>query len=148
MARRQKRSGQTGLLGRSAPQPEVSYRPVGKPSKAPKHLLLQIGSSPDSITTIGCEVQDRILLGRADAPTNANPDIDLNPYNAHEKGISRRHLFILRTDDALYVQDPGSRNGTKLNGTPLKKGEPYPLNDGDVLILGALQIVIWYVAVD
>jgi NAD(P)-dependent dehydrogenase (short-subunit alcohol dehydrogenase family) len=43
-------------------------------------------------------------------------------------------LFQARRDGATFeVSDPGSQNGTKLNGELLSPGEYHPLRDGDVL---------------
>jgi CheY-like chemotaxis protein len=47
--------------------------------------------------------------------------------------ISRRHCRFFVCDNQVWVEDLGSRNGTCLNGEPLK--EARPLRDGDSLSL-------------
>ena len=44
--------------------------------------------------------------------------------------LSRRHARIFREQDALYIVDLGSRNGTFLNGRQLTD-QPVNVNDGD-----------------
>ncbi len=51
--------------------------------------------------------------------------------------ISSKHAEIQPLGLGRYqVVDVGSSNGTSVNGRRLNKGTPYPLNDGDVLLLG------------
>jgi pSer/pThr/pTyr-binding forkhead associated (FHA) protein len=143
----QRRRIQTGLLGKERPVEGRRRLPDDNPpivpvSEAPTHLLFQIGSG--TVTTIGLAVAESLIIGRADPP-GFMPDVDLTYYNALEKGVSRRHAMITRSNNVLYIQDLGSRNQTILNDETLEPQQPYPLNDGDVLMVGALQIVVWYV---
>lgn len=117
--------------------------PLRTPQPAPSHLLFQIGSG--TVATLGCEVQPVISIGRSDDATGYKPVIDLQPYQATEKGVSRQHLEVLEMDGDIYVRDLGARNGTKMNGVPMTKNQRYPLFDGDVFLLGNLQVIIWFV---
>lgn len=117
--------------------------PLRTPQPAPSHLLFQIGTGP--IATIGCEVQPTISIGRGDDATGYKPVIDLQPYHATEKGVSRQHIEILVVEGQIFVQDLGARNGTKLNGVPMTPHQRQPLFDGDVFHLGTLQVIIWFV---
>jgi DNA-binding winged helix-turn-helix (wHTH) protein len=57
-----------------------------------------------------------------------------------ERQVSRQHLKIKRVDEGYYVEDLDSKNGTWLNGKPLK-GES-PLQDGDEIKLAmAVKLV-------
>lgn len=49
--------------------------------------------------------------------------------------ISRRHFKISFSarDKKFYIEDIGSTNGTKVNGTDIKGKGSYPLNPGDVI---------------
>lgn len=51
---------------------------------------------------------------------------------------SRQHGEITRADDAYWLRDTGSRNGTVLNGAPLV--ERKKLNDGDEIDIGATRM--------
>ncbi len=140
-----KRPRQTGLLGQ-VPEPDRHFSGGQRHLEAaPTHLLFQIGQLPGPIVTIGAKVQEQLMLGRDDPPTAYVPEINLTPYGAADLGVSRRHMTILLQDNILYVQDMNSRNGSKLNDESLKPGDQYPLNDGDVLMLGGLQVTVWYV---
>ena len=85
-----------------------------------------------------------ILIGRKDASTNTFPDVDLTPYGAVEKGVSRRHAHIVFHDDGLTVGDVGSVNGTFLNGHRLTPYQERPMKSGDVLQLGTLVLQIYF----
>jgi hypothetical protein len=84
------------------------------------------------------ELKDRIVFGRMDTSSPRQPDIDLAPYGAVEKGVSRIHAAIERSDDVLTLVDMGSSNGTSLNGQRLAPDQPRVLRDGDEIRFGKL----------
>ncbi|MCC6021195.1 MAG: FHA domain-containing protein [Thermoproteaceae archaeon] len=47
--------------------------------------------------------------------------------------ISRNHFAIYAERRRFYIQDVGSKNGTWLNGRPIKGLNPQPLKHGDVI---------------
>ncbi len=49
------------------------------------------------------------------------------------KYISRSHFAIYAQGGKYYIQDTGSKNGTWLNGRPIKGLNPQPLRHGDVI---------------
>ncbi|NAZ32754.1 MAG: FHA domain-containing protein [Pyrobaculum sp.] len=49
------------------------------------------------------------------------------------KYISRNHFAIYAEGGRFYIQDMGSKNGTWLNGRPIKGLNPQPLKHGDVI---------------
>jgi hypothetical protein len=53
--------------------------------------------------------------------------------------VSRHHARIVVEGDRAVAYDLGSRNGVKLNGTPLK--DPVELKDGDRLRIGTQELV-------
>ncbi|MFJ7208058.1 FHA domain-containing protein [Streptomyces sp. NPDC098789] len=58
---------------------------------------------------------------------------------AHHHTVSARHAGVTVAEDgsATVTEElPGAVNGTRLNGTDLVAGRPYPLTDGDRLRLG------------
>jgi pSer/pThr/pTyr-binding forkhead associated (FHA) protein len=85
-----------------------------------------------------------IFVGREDANSNIFPEVDLTPYGALEKGVSRRHVRITCHADELTVEDVGSVNGTFLNGHRLNPYQKASLNSGDVLQLGTLALQIYF----
>jgi hypothetical protein len=90
------------------------------------------------------ELVDRMVIGRADSTSPRQPDIDLTPYGALEKGVSRVHAAIERSDDVLTLVDMGSANGTHLNGQKLMPDQPRVLRDGDEIRLGKLVAHIYF----
>jgi pSer/pThr/pTyr-binding forkhead associated (FHA) protein len=136
------------LIGSSAVMPDtepVSPRPQTGRLAAPWRLLMQIGGQNQ--TTVGIEVRDQIILGRADPVANFYPDLDLTPYGGQEGGVSRRHAVIIQDHEnqTLYLEDLNSVNGTRINGFTLETRRRYRLRDGDEIEVGRLQIVLRFV---
>lgn len=86
----------------------------------------------------------RTVLGRHDNTSTTRPDIDLTPFGALEKGVSRTHAAIERSEDTLTLIDLGSSNGTYLNGQRLTANQPRVLRDGDEIRLGKLVAHIYF----
>ncbi len=56
--------------------------------------------------------------------------------------VSRLHASILSLGNNNYaLRDEGSANGTKVNGQPVNKYQPYPLQEGDKIQLGQTVLV-------
>jgi pSer/pThr/pTyr-binding forkhead associated (FHA) protein len=65
------------------------------------------------------------------------PEIDLSDPPV-DPGISRLHALLLPDPGGFWaVLDPGSANGTLLNGREIPPGDLIPLRDGDRINLGA-----------
>jgi hypothetical protein len=78
-----------------------------------------------------------IRIGRHSASSGISPEIDLSVAPA-DPGISRLHAVLLRAADGSWaIVDPGSANGTLVNGAELAPGQVVPLHDGDRVHLGA-----------
>ncbi|MFN8531419.1 MAG: FHA domain-containing protein [Anaerolineae bacterium] len=93
--------------------------------------------------SIEAETMKEIVLGRGDPATGTVPTIDLGPYEAIEKGVSRKHAQIIRREDnALHLIDLASGNGTYLNGQRLIPNQPRILRNGDEIRLGRLVMMI------
>lgn len=86
------------------------------------------------------------VLGRYDTISTQRPDLDLTPFGALEKGVSRIHAAIYRSEDTdtLTLVDMGSSNGTHLNGQRLAPDQPRVLRDGDEIRLGKLVTHIYF----
>lgn len=103
-------------------------------------LLRIVGTS----TPLVLKPAEQITIGRLDAEQNITPDVDLTPYSAVEKGVSRIHAIIIRSEDGLLLIDKGSANGTHLNGQRLVAQQPRVLRDGDEIRLGKLVARIFF----
>ena len=56
--------------------------------------------------------------------------------------VSRLHASIISQGNNNYaLRDEGSANGTKVNGQPVNKYQPYPLQEGDKIQLGQTVLV-------
>jgi hypothetical protein len=56
--------------------------------------------------------------------------------------VSRLHASIISLGNNNYaLRDEGSANGTKVNGEPINKYQPYPLKEGDKIQLGQTVLV-------
>lgn len=76
------------------------------------------------------------LIGRWDAENLIFPEVDLDPEDPEAK-VSRRHARIVIGANGCSIEDLGSTNGTYINrGKRLIPGQPFPLVNGDELILG------------
>jgi len=91
-------------------------------------------------------VRERVIVGRADTPLGEGTSVDLTPYDAQAKGVSRQHAAILKDGNTLKVVDLGSTNGTYLNGMQLSPHQPRILRDGDEVGLGTLLLKVAFVA--
>jgi hypothetical protein len=62
----------------------------------------------------------------------------------HECGLSHRQARFIYIDEALYIEDTNSLNGTWVNGNHLTPFKSTKLNSGDTLVLGDVELLINY----
>lgn len=86
--------------------------------------------------------KNEYTLGRADPTLESAPDVDLTPYDAYGRGVSRLHAALRRGPDGWEIVDLGSANGTRLNGARLPPQAPRAVRDGDEIRLGDLALEI------
>jgi pSer/pThr/pTyr-binding forkhead associated (FHA) protein len=83
----------------------------------------------------------QVRIGRRSKARGLEPEIDLTGPPT-DPGISRLHAVLLATPDGGWaVLDPGSSNGTLVNGREIPVGEQVPLRDGDRINLGAWTVI-------
>jgi hypothetical protein len=83
-------------------------------------------------------------LGRVTEGQPILPDIDLTPYEAYSRGVSRLHSALKIVNKRVVIVDLGSSNGTRVNGQKIVPNVDYPLNNGDVIALGRLRIQVLF----
>jgi pSer/pThr/pTyr-binding forkhead associated (FHA) protein len=83
-----------------------------------------------------------LVIGRRGKSKKNNchaPDVDLEPYDGYDAGVSRQHALLAWRDDSYVLEDLKSLNGTFVNGTRLSPGEAVAIHDGDYVQFGTLQ---------
>jgi pSer/pThr/pTyr-binding forkhead associated (FHA) protein len=76
-------------------------------------------------------------IGRRSASRGLEPEIDLTGPPT-DPGVSRLHAVLIAEPDGNWaVLDPGSENGTLVNGNEIATGVRVPVRSGDQIHLGA-----------
>ena len=84
---------------------------------------------------------NQMRIGRRSVSRGLAPEIDLTGPPS-DPGISRLHAVLVAASDGSWaVLDPGSANGTLVNGTEIPVGNQVTLHDGDRINLGAWTII-------
>jgi hypothetical protein len=86
--------------------------------------------------------RSEFTLGRISEGQPIMPDIDLSPYQAYARGVSRLHAVLKREASRVFLMDLGSSNGTFVNGKRLSPHTDHAIANGDVVALGKLKIQI------
>ena len=80
-------------------------------------------------------------IGRRSVSRGLEPEIDLTGPPT-DPGISHLHAVLLAKPDGSWsVLDPGSSNGTQVNGDDISTGVEVPLHSGDRVSLGAWTVL-------
>ncbi len=83
----------------------------------------------------------QMRIGRRSATRELKPEIDLAEQPA-DPGVSRLHAVLVAAPDGTWsILDPGSANGTLLNGREIPAGQRIPLHEGDRINLGAWTVI-------
>lgn len=82
-----------------------------------------------------------VRIGRRSASRGLEPEIDLTGPPT-DPGVSHLHAVLIAQPDGTWsVLDPGSSNGTQVNGTDVVSGVPVPLHAGDRVSVGAWTVL-------
>ncbi|MBB5964663.1 FHA domain-containing protein [Planomonospora venezuelensis] len=82
-----------------------------------------------------------IRIGRPSRSRNLVPEIDLSGP-PEDPGVSHLHAVLLPGPGGGWtLVDPGSANGTVVNGRQIGINEPVPVGDGDRIHLGAWTLI-------
>jgi FHA domain len=80
-------------------------------------------------------------IGRRSVSRGLEPEIDLTGPPA-DPGVSHLHAVLIAEPDGTWaVLDPGSANGTIVNGGEIVTGVRVPLHDGDRICVGAWTVL-------
>lgn len=126
---------------RIEPPPEDRVtRPTRQAPNQPDSVALYVG---DAEAPLILQITSQAILGRYTPHSVSQPRVDLTPYGAFDKGVSRMHIILRRTDTGLVAEDMASSNGTWLNGRRLQPYTPTVVRSGDRLKLGQLEIEVY-----
>lgn len=110
------------------------------PSSNPIVVYIRNAPEPIAISRSG-----QLVFGRGDnEDPSIIPDIDLQPFDAQDQGVSREHLVLNAGVHPPTVADLDSYNGSFINGERLTPQEPYALQSGDEVRVGRLIMRIFY----
>jgi CRP-like cAMP-binding protein len=114
-------------------------RPATAAELPSRHRLVDVATGTAFFFGRGME---QSTIGRADPVTGILPEIDLTHVDAH-RSVSRRHAKIIRHEDgwAIY-EDVGTVNGTFVNDERIPTGVPVPINHGDRIRIGLIQMKV------
>jgi len=94
---------------------------------------------------IAIQKEKSFILGRVSAEISLErPLVDLTPFSALELGISRVHVMIRQTKEGYEIMDLESSNGTWLENQRLIPKQPYPIESGDRIRIGRLNMLAFY----
>ncbi len=83
---------------------------------------------------------ERAVVGRYDHDLGGiRPDVDLSDKQGSDT-ISRVHAALEHSDNTYTLTDLNSTNATRVNNKRLEPDKPMPLNDGDELQFGKVQV--------
>jgi len=122
-----------GMREAYVPSPSTGADRLG-----PGQITLLVEGTPQPVLLEG---RPEYILGR-EGSEQVTPDLNLNPYGAREKGVSRVHAALRRDRSQVLLIDLGSTNGTRLNGKTLAAHQPIRVENGDEIRLGRLMLTI------
>lgn len=83
----------------------------------------------------------QMRIGRRSRSRGLDPEIDLTGP-PQDPGVSHLHAVLLAQPDGTWtLVDPGSANGTKVNGAPVRVNVPVPVTGGDRIHVGAWTVI-------
>jgi len=84
---------------------------------------------------------EQVRIGRSSRQRSARPEIDLAGPPS-DPGVSHLHAVLLAQPDGSWtLVDPGSANGTQVNGRPVTVNTPIAIGVGDRIHVGAWTVI-------
>lgn len=139
--------GQCGASLTRTPPPPVSDKPESVPPPPPfppPPERMGVPLAPCRLLvggkTIQVPLKKEAIIGRAESAGTWKPDVDLAPFGGKsDAGVSRKHAKII-WQGGWMIEDLNSTNGTYLRGQRLPPNQRTLLNDGDVLLIGKVEV--------
>ena len=84
--------------------------------------------------------REEFTIGRVSEGQSILPDIDLTPYEAYSRGVSRLHATLKIRAGRMTITDLGSSNGTRVNSEKIPPHKEISINHGDVITVGQFKL--------
>lgn len=84
--------------------------------------------------------REEFTIGRVSEGQSILPDIDLTPYEAYSRGVSRLHATLKIREGHMTITDLGSSNGTRVNSEKIPPHKEIPIKHGDVITVGQFKL--------
>ena len=107
------------------------------PASRPGSCWLIVSGSHRRITL---PANGELVLGRFDPGLNDPLDVDVTFEDQTSLSVSRRHARIVGASGQHTIEDLHSSNGLHINGERVKPEDAHPLQPGDDVVLGRLQL--------
>lgn len=107
-------------------------------SVSPPHLKVPVKQGYLIVLSTGHSIPltwELMLVGRQDPKVGIFPEINLTDMK-----VGRRHAYLRNRQGTFTIEDLNSTNKTRLNGVTLIPNQEYPLNDGDLLRFGSVEV--------
>ena len=119
-----------------APPPPAAPKPA--PPTVPRTFALRLSATGQLMAlTPG---RSDFLVGRPDAASGVNPEIDLGPFDQN-RSLSRRHARIVMHDGVYFVrEDTSTPNGTYVNDERIATAVDVALKPGDRIRFGTIEV--------
>jgi len=117
--------------------PTIRKTPLQQATPAWRIVLISLDQTSKPL---GLVIDEEITVGRAAG--EAAPDLDLTPFGAKNKGISRLHATIRPYMNHLALIDNDSSNGTFWNRLRIPTNTEQPINEGDVIAFGRANFLV------
>lgn len=134
----EKRFGTTVSVGDSIAR---IRQKLDKDQAAKPSITLNIDGTEAPITFTN---RREIIIGRTDPNSEQRPDIDVSGLPINYSSISRKHIRLVYTKSAWFVEDMGSRNGSWLNGKLLLAHQRYQVRNQDHIQVGTVNVVVTF----
>lgn len=106
---------------------------------SPTWRVVLVGLDQNS-RPLGLLIDGEITVGRAVG--EAVPDLDLTPFGAKTKGVSRIHARLRPSEHGLMLVDSDSSNGTYQNRRRIPTQTEQPIKEGDVITFGRANFLV------
>jgi len=107
-------------------------------SVSPPHLKVPVKQGYLIVLATGQSIPltwELMMVGRQDPKVGIFPEINLTDMK-----VGRRHAYLRNRQGTFTIEDLNSTNKTRLNGVTLLPNQEYPLNDGDLLRFGSVEV--------